>query len=231
MGRWSCSIINFVINFDKRINKVAKMTYIAIITGDIVNSSDIQGEERVEVLNSIKGLPQELDHLGLDGVEIYRGDSFQMHINKPENAVLIAILTRASLRAKKKGWDARIAVGIGTLEYKGEDIVTSDGEAFKNSGREFDNLKKRRLSVVTPWTDVNEELNVSTAFADNIITNWSDIQAEAISTSLLEKITQKEIAEKLGKTSQTISKVMTSGKESLVSMYVERFNKIISNKI
>ncbi len=207
------------------------MTYIAIITGDIVNSTDIQGEERAEVLNSIKDLPQELSHLGLDGVDIYRGDSFQMHINKPENAALIAILTRASLRAKNKGWDARIAIGVGTLEYKGEDIVTSDGEAFKNSGREFDNLKKRRLSVVTPWIGVNEELNVSTAFADNIITNWSDIQAGAIFISLSEKITQKDIAEKLGKSSQTISKIMTSGRESLVSMYVERFTKIISDKI
>ncbi len=207
------------------------MTYIAIITGDIVKSSDIQGEEREEILNSIKELPQILGHLGLDGVEIYRGDSFQMHINKPENAVLIAILTRATLRAKNKEWDARVSIGIGTIEYRSDDIVTSDGEAFKNSGREFDNLKKRRLSILTPWIDVNEELSVSTAFADSIINSWTDSQAKAVSISLSEKITQKEIAERLGKKSQTVSNMMASAKEALVSMYVDRYTKIISNKI
>ncbi len=207
------------------------MTYIAIITGDIVKSSDIQGEEREEILNSIKELPQVLGHLGLDGVEIYRGDSFQMHINKPENAVLIAILTRATLRAKNKEWDARVSIGIGTIEYRSDDIVTSDGEAFKNSGREFDNLKKRRLSILTPWIDVNEELSVSTAFADSIINSWTDSQAKAVSISLSEKITQKEIAERLGKKSQTVSNMMASAKEALVSMYVDRYTKIISNKI
>ncbi|MFI3314667.1 MAG: SatD family protein [Rikenellaceae bacterium] len=207
------------------------MTYKAIITGDIVNSSQIVGYDRTLILDTIKRLAGELSQLGLDGIEMYRGDSFQMVVRSPENALLIAILTRASLRARDRRCDARIAIGVGTVEYNSIDIVTSDGEAYRNSGREFDNLKKRRLAISTPWTDVNEELNVSTAFADDIITNWSDAQANVIFMSLSEKITQKEIAQRLNKKSQSVSNVMNSGKESLVAMYIDRYTKLINNKI
>ena len=95
-------IINFVINFTLLINKLFNMAYVAIITGDIVNSSKIQGEDRTVMVKSIKDLPLKMGHIGLDAVELYRGDSFQMHINKPENSVLIAVLTRALLRKKIK---------------------------------------------------------------------------------------------------------------------------------
>lgn len=207
------------------------MEFKAIITGDIVNSSNILGDDRTMILKAINELPSKLNQLGLAGVEIYRGDSFQMIIESPENAVLIAILIRASLRSKNKKWDVRIAIGVGTIDYNSTDIITSDGEAYKNSGREFDALKKRRLSILTPWKDVNNELAVSTAFADNIISNWSDNQANVIFISLSENITQKEIAERLGKKNQSVNNVINSGKESLISMYIARYNHLINSKI
>lgn len=207
------------------------MKFKAIITGDIVNSSKILGDDRTMILEAINELPGKLNQLGLAGVEIYRGDSFQMIIELPENAVLIAILTRALLRSKNKKWDVRIAIGVGTIEYNSTDIITSDGEAYKNSGREFDILKKRRLSILTPWSDVNDELAVSTPFADNIISNWSNIQANVIFISLLENITQREIAERLGKKNQSVNNVINSGKESLISMYITRYCHLINSKI
>lgn len=52
---------------------------------------------------------------------------------------------------EKNGWDARISVGIGATEYKGESIVVSDGEAFRLSGRGLDNIEKKRLTITTCW--------------------------------------------------------------------------------
>lgn len=66
-----------------------------------------------------------------------------------------------------------------------ESVTESDGEAFRNSGWEFDELGKRKLAIRTPWQNMNDELKVSTAFADDIVSEWSVAQAQAIYASLI----------------------------------------------
>lgn len=58
----------------------------------------------------------------LKKVEFFRGDSFQMVIDAPENAMKIAVLLRAGLRSCtpkecKKPWDVRLSLGVGTISY------------------------------------------------------------------------------------------------------------------
>ena len=65
---------------------------------------------------------------------MYRGDSLQVVVDKPEYALAIAIALRAKLKAEtpdqQKLWDAKLAVGIGEISFESDNIVTSDGEAF-----------------------------------------------------------------------------------------------------
>lgn len=206
-----------------------------VITGDIVKSSEIKAEWRELLLQSIQQTVEELKKFSPLQLEFYRGDSIQLIVEKPEEALRIAIMLRAGLKSKTPQassmmWDVRVSIGIGTIDYVADKVVLSDGDAFHYSGRGFDELGKRRLAIRTPWSDTNDELAVSTAFADEIISNWSKLQAQAIYLLLLHQPLQKELATSLNKSSQSISKLLSYGKESLVSMYLKRFSQIISNK-
>lgn len=207
-----------------------------VITGDIIESSAIQMEYRDFLLESIRKIADELSVIEPIRIEFFRGDSFQTVIEIPENAMKIAVLLRAGLKGHtpkkcKKPWDARLSLGVGTIFYHADNTVLSDGEAFQYSGRELDEMGKRRLVVKTRWEDVNEELQVSTAFADEVISSWSVPQSQAAYQALLYNTSQKEIAHKFQKSAQNISKLLGAAKVNLVQMYIDRYHKLISNLI
>ena len=205
-----------------------------VITGDIIESSAIQIKYRDFLLKSIREIADELSVIEPLRIEMFRGDSFQAVIDSPENAIKIAVLLRAGLKGHtpkecKKPWDARLSIGVGTISYHADNTVLSDGEAFQYSGRTLDEMGKRRLVVKTRWADVNEELQVSGAFADEVVSSWSVPQSQAAYQALLYNISQKEIAKKFQKSAQNISKLLGAAKVNLVQMYIDRYHKLISN--
>ena len=202
-----------------------------VITGDIVDSSKLSIEERERLLLVLNEAISDIKTNICEDIsyEVFRGDSFQIVVDNPAVSLSVAVILRASLMAHTPvnssfKWDARIAVGIGTIDFKSDHISTSDGEAFKNSGRCFDKLKKNeRLAIQTPWNDFSRELEVSTGFADHLITKWTQKQAEAILPELLTNSSQKEIAGLLNKTVQNVSNVLNSAKLPLIKRYLNRF--------
>lgn len=207
-----------------------------VITGDIVNSTTIQVNYRKQLIDSIQQIAEELMVLTPLRIEFFRGDSFQLIVTKPEEALKIAVLLRAGLKCKspadsKSIWDARISLGIGEISYTSEKIVISDGEAFHFSGWGLDEIGKHKLAVRTKWGDINDELKVSTAFADDIISNWTSSQAEVIYPTLLYQTSQKDIAIKYGKTAQNISKLLLAAKENLIHIYLKRYSTLITQRI
>lgn len=205
-----------------------------VITGDIIESSAIRIKYRDFLLKSIREIADELSVIEPLRIEMFRGDSFQAVIDSPENAIKIAVLLRAGLKGHtpkecKKPWDARLSIGVGTISYHADNTVLSDGEAFQYSGRTLDEMGKRRLVVKTRWADVNEELQVSGAFADEVISSWSVPQSQAAYQALLYNTSQKEIAHKFQKSAQNISKLLGAAKLNLVQMYIDRYHKLISN--
>ena len=205
-----------------------------VITGDIIESSAIQIKYRDFLLKSIREIADELSVIEPLRIEMFRGDSFQAVIDSPENAMKIAVLLRAGLKGHtpkecKKPWDARLSIGVGTISYHADNTVLSDGEAFQYSGRTLDEMGKRRLVVKTRWADVNEELQVSGAFADEVVSSWSVPQSQAAYQALLYNTSQKEIANKFQKSAQNISKLLGAAKVNLVQMYIDRYHKLISN--
>lgn len=216
-----------------------KSTYMnirGVITGDIINSTRISINRRSQLIDSIQQIATELNVLSPLKIEFFRGDSFQLIVDKPEEALKIAVLLRAGIKCNTPSeskiiWDARIALGVGEISYTSDKIVISDGEAFHFSGWELDEIGKRRLTIRTRWKDINDELKVSTAFADDIITGWTETQAQIIYPALLYQISQKSIAAKYKKTTQNISKLLATAKESLIRIYLERYSTLITNNL
>ena len=203
-----------------------------IITGDIVDSSQIRPQNRRELLNCLNTMGDELQCISPFKMELFRGDSFQLLIEDPCAAMRIAILLRAGLihhtPNKEDGmWDARISLGIGNVEFLSEDIVTSDGEAFQYSGRQLDVMGKQRLAVKTPWKEANDELELSTSFIDDIINGWSSKQAGMIYLTLRQDLPKKEVAKIIGTSVQNVRNVLSSAKEPLVKKYLDRYHQII----
>ena len=204
----------------------------ALITGVIISSTSIPFEERKKLLEIFDKIVNDLQSLCELKCEIFRGDSFQILVEKAELALEVAVLVRAGLKMNtpensKIIWDARVAIGVGEIEFIDDKVITSDGEAFKYSGRAFDELIKTNLTIKTRWDNINEELKSSTLFADDIISNWTEIQAFVVYKSLLLNKSQKEIADEQNKSAQNISKISVNAKEKLIRQYINRYYSLI----
>ena len=109
-------------------------------------------------------------------------------------------------------WDARVSVGIGDVSFESDNIVTSDGEAFRLSGRTLDTMGKKRLTISTPWCDFNKSIELVTRFADEVVSSWTAKQANVVYHSLMSPKTQKDMAVELGLSKQNFNSHWTSAK-------------------
>lgn len=207
-----------------------------IITGDIIGSSHIPDKQRELLLKQLHKIGKEVSEYTPLKLELFRGDSFQIRVERAEKALWVATLFRAGLQMKTTpdsiaNWDARLAIGIGTISFNSEHVVTSDGEAFNYSGHEFDGLGKRNMGIRSPWEDFNSEFFVSTAFADDIISNWTTSQSLVIYHTLLTQKKQREIATDLNTSYQNISKLLSAGKTTLIQNYITRYEQVVTAQL
>ena len=208
----------------------------AIITGDIVDSTKMIAEERNSMLLMLQSIPELLLPLPKIDLEIFRGDSFQIRLWNPVDSLMVALATRAHIRSykfaeHKHQWDTRLSIGIGKVEYENGSLATSDGEAYRMSGRGLDAIGKRRLIIETPWKEVTDELRVSTAFADDIVSGWSLSQSRVMFQCLITDTSHAEIGCLLGITRQMVDKALRAGKVELMHLYINRFEELIKNRI
>jgi len=212
----------------------------SVITGDIVNSSKLSIQERGIVLHFIKNI-----FIGFEQKEgkianiksnyvISRGDSFQVILKNSQNILEYSILLRAGLRSlfKKDIYelcDARISIGIGSVEYWGETISESDGNAFRYSGRNLDNDKnKRRFLIELDDKELNKELNVYLILLDSIVNDWTYSRSEIIYKKILEP-KQLSIAKNMGLSASAISKRLNSAHWDAIKVLLNRFETKINS--
>ena len=97
-----------------------------VITGDLVNSTNIAAEWRQAVVGALYKCAADFSPLTPINIEMYRGDSFQVVVGNPEYALTVAVAFRAKLRAstpeKKEMWDARVSVGIGDVSFESDKL-------------------------------------------------------------------------------------------------------------
>ncbi len=211
----------------------------AVITGDVVGSSKMKAEERKKLLNVLKSSFARLDEiLGDEFIyfpfEIFRGDSFQGVLSKPELALKTAILIRAGIRngiktRVKDAVDARIAIGIGTIDFlPTEKGGEGDGEAYRNSGLLLDDKKKshQRIFIKTPWENINDELTTEFFLLDAIVSRWTNQQVEIV-FEYFKGLTQEEMAEKFNISQPAVRKRLNNLNIDALEMANSRFSKLI----
>ncbi len=175
----------------------------SIITGDIINSRSIDAKLWLTVLK------QELNNVGSAPKqwEIYRGDSFQVEVPSPDEALLVCIRIKAAIKTIK-GLDVRMAIGIGTKSHNANNISEANGSAFIRSGECFESLKNLRqsLGIFTGNPMLDERFNLYLKLALIAMDNWTPGAAEFVKLSLQNPTSsQTEIGSMLGISQSSVS--------------------------
>lgn len=196
---------------------------VAVITADMVNSTNFSSEKTgawleklLEELRNSPAFEWELKP------EIYRGDSFQGILKTPEAALRAAILSRVITRSLAAGVDLRVAIGIGSAELITDRPGTSDGEAFRLSGRLADQMRERKAKIAFALPKPAPSLDSMMDLLETLIEGWTMAQCEVIH-ALLQNETISQIAEKLSISQPAVSQRVSSAKwwaiESILTTY------------
>lgn len=150
---------------------------IGVVTGDIINSK----KNKPGIW--LAPLKKELNRIGKTPKcwEIYRGDSFQAVINKPEKALLVMMKIKAILKSIK-GTNVRMALGIGEKSYNAAKVTESNGSAFIHSGEKFELLKqeKQNFAIKSDWPEFDNEMNLYLKLGLVAMDNWTVNAAQIV---------------------------------------------------
>ena len=203
----------------------------AVLTGDIVNSTQLGQAAEKRLLKKLRQL------LAVYQFEFYRGDSFQVYIKDAGAALRTALLCRAIAinTAGNMGMissDIRISIGIGMVKTPVTALGTAKGEAFILSGRAFDLLAKNdaRLAIAGTNRLANEGLQVIADYINAIFKNMTGKQAGVI-FELLKGESQKAAAVKLKKSKSTIHQHVSAGRWPEIEKLLEYYQNIINQLV
>jgi len=219
--------------------------HIAVITGDIVNSSKMSEEEKSNIQNWFDQLT---GNAILLKPKFFRGDSFQLAV-KPESALTLALKCRAELRSQNERNDARISIGIGEVTTWNEDVLLSNGPAFERSGKNLDELKGKglRIIIVTGNEELDKELETYCFMADSLIKKMTSVQANVVYyklegmfrkqsedvlnitgvTTTTTSLPQEQIGVVLGISQPAVSKALKAANWKAIQKFLERYKQII----
>jgi len=190
----------------------------AVITGDIVGSTNLTTEQlaslRKTLHETVRNFNRNEDRV-LKGPEFFRGDSWQVLLNKPGFALNLTLLIQANL-IEKLNVQTRAAIGIGPITSMDKTLATSVGEAFTLSGHALENITGNvRLSGALPGSagPLRRWFPAILHICGGLASSWTRRQAEAMGLWLsLVQPTHEAIAQRLkpSVTKQSVGDILTS---------------------
>ena len=203
------------------------MSLRAVITGDIVGSTLLSKTDLKKLMKDIDNI------LTAHQYELFRGDSFQVYLKSPEEALAIVLQMRtAAVRLSPKDFacDIKASVGLGEVKSVVKVLHTATEEAFVLSGRALDKLKSpQRLVFACSEKNnlVQLGLQVSGDYIDYIFRHLTIKQA-AVLFELLQKRTQTETAKRLKKSQATINKHAQAAGWAELEKLLANYKQLIS---
>lgn len=199
----------------------------AIITGDIIASSKFTPAKRKELQNRLNSFIKKItDNYPDFKAEQFRGDSLQCVFTKNKTA---ALRTALSLYCFLGAEDFKIrqAIGVGEISFSSNNVVTSDGSAFRLSGENIDELKKRGelISVASEDAQFNEEWKAHSASLNFLLERLSNAQAEAVYLQL-QNATQEEIAKTLHISQPSVHQRLQAAGWTVINPVLQRFETV-----
>ncbi|MDT3696799.1 MAG: SatD family protein [Ignavibacterium sp.] len=202
----------------------------SVITGDIIKSSKLSIEMHKKLVKVLRNCSREVLKVFPGALkyepELFRGDSWQLLIQKPEKALSIALFYRAYLKANLmvNKIDARMAVSVGTVDYIESSVGV--GDAYKISGKALDKKGKRKIKFVSEILKNPEVIDLIIYNSDFISSRWTRNQSKIILLAL-QDYDQNKIALKLKISQQAVSKQLDSAGWNIISNNIEFFISVL----
>lgn len=196
----------------------------AVITGDIVNSTQLQGPVLKKLLAKLKKIFEPNKY------EFYRGDSFQVVMSDAKDSLKIALLCRASAISitESEISDVKLSVGLGYVDEKIKAPSMAKGEAFVISGRGLEELGStdERLAIKSPDNYSNIAFEIVADYINSIFSAMTSRQAKVI-FELLQGSQQQDVVKTLKRSKSTISQHASSGRWNEIEKLLEQYAELV----
>jgi hypothetical protein len=225
---------------------------LAVITGDIVGSREIDSPNRQGLYGDLKQYLSLLKkEKWVTNFEMFRGDSFQCVLERIENVLRASLLIKAFIksyvpnegeqknlkqstgdRITTKGYfagkqDIRLSIGIGQVDfYNKNNLAQSDGEAFRLSGEGLDKIKKGAYTMIvtTNKEAFNNEIEPSILLLDAVLQKWTNNQAESVLYKL-KNFKEEEIGKALKISQSAVNQRIRTSQWFAIEKLVTYFEK------
>ena len=208
---------------------MAKSISAIIITGDMVASAKFTPVKRKKLQNMLSAFIKKINGSYPDfKAEQFRGDSLQSVFTKNKPVALRTTLSLYCFLAAKN-FKIRQSVGIGEISFESDNIITSDGTAFRISGENVDELKKRNelISIASADKIFNEEWRVHNATLNFLLERLSSAQAEALYLQM-QNAKQEEIAKALHISQPSVHQRLQAAGWTVINKILQRFEAAIT---
>ena len=205
----------------------------AVITGDIRQFTLLGNSERKNLIEKTEILLKSWVAKPTDA-EIFRGDSYQLILDDIQltlfrSVQLICWFIKNSPVKSKVNLSTKIAVGIGTIAYKGKTVLDSDGIAFHESGRYFDKMgDDQRLVIRTSNEELNQQIEIILTYINLILCQWTVSQARVLFLTI-EGYNQDKTAVELGVVQSTVNGRLKAANWKEVEKGLLYIAKLITN--
>ena len=200
-----------------------------IITGDVIASSKLTPVKRKKLQNRLDTFIKKISGNYPDfKAEQYRGDSLQCILTKNRTAGLRTALSLYCFLAAED-FKIRQSLGIGEISFSSNNVITSDGTAFRLSGENIDELKKRGelISITAEDAVFSEEWKIHSSSLNFLLERLSSAQAEALYLQL-QNARQEEIAKALHISQPSVHQRLQAAGWSVISRMLQRFETVMA---
>ena len=204
---------------------------IAVLTGDLVNSTKMSTEIYSEVISSLKGLLHDVNEKHHAIGEVYRGDEFQIQYPDPIVALKSTLLIKLALHLSTfspKPIQCTLSLAYGTYDIYDKKPNTSSGAVFIASGRGLEKSQRGELSLHFEQQSDHDEVKLLSQFLNHLLNRLTKTQAELLYQYIDSDFAEhKKMAEITGTTRQNISNRLSNIGAFLVRDYIAVINKKI----
>ena len=212
--------------------RIGLINMIAVLTGDLVNSTKMPNEKYTNVIDRIKSQPQAANKKYQAIGEVYRGDEFQIQYPDPIHALKSTLLIKLALHLSNfssKPIQCTLSLAYGPHNIYDDKPNTSSGPVFIESGRALEKSQRGELSLCFTQDSTNAELQLLTQFLSHLLNRLTKTQAQLLYKYIDNDFAEhKKISEITGTTRQNISNRLGNIGAFLVRDYMNTINQKVT---
>ncbi|RUO75332.1 hypothetical protein [Idiomarina seosinensis] len=200
---------------------------VAVITGDIVDSSQIEVKAYNTVLEHLTKVLKQLAKSREMHFDVFRGDEFQIILTFPKEALFVASIIRLSLKSAKI--DVRQSIAVAEIDKMRDDVKSSTGEAFVMSGRNLDKMKSELFIFSSSDSSLHRHLGVTVKILDAHLSSLTKTEAEVLSCFLQhDNESHANLGNRLKKSRANTTKLLNASHYTAVLEYLTYAGDLIS---